>query len=94
MDVLTTVPRSMELVMNIPPQNQGPSLALFMPLRTAVIGEQEGRRVPLMISSEQEYYWSHEWQEGETESEEDLKEGRTHIFKNGQQAAEWLLSDE
>lgn len=94
MAVLILVPGPTELVMDLHPQSQAPSLARFMPIRTTVVEEQEGRRVPLMISSEQEYYWSHAWQEGETEAEEDLKEGRSQIFKDGRQAARWLLSDE
>ncbi len=80
--------------MQIDPQETNrTSFAIFMPLRTTILDEAEGRRVPVMISSEQAYYWSRAWQDAEIEAEEDLKAGRSRIFKTSQEAATWLLSD-
>jgi hypothetical protein len=80
--------------MKIDPQETNrTSFAIFMPLRTTILEEAKDRKVPVMISSEQAYYWSKAWQDAEIEAEEDLKAGRSRIFKTGQDAAEWLLSD-
>lgn len=66
--------------------------AQFMPIRSTVEEESEHRRVPLMISSEQAYYWSTHWQEGELEAESDLQASRSRIFDSGRAAASWLLA--
>jgi hypothetical protein len=58
-------------------------------------GYQEGeRRVPLMISSEQEYYWTRAWQEGELEALEEIKAGEAHVFTDPEAAIRWLLSED
>jgi hypothetical protein len=58
-------------------------------------GQLEGeRRVPLMISSEQEYYWTKAWQEGELEALAEINAGETHVFANPEEAVFWLLSDD
>jgi len=32
--------------------------------------------------SDQSYYWTKEWQEGEAEADDDIKNGRTKVFRN------------
>lgn len=33
-----------------------------------------------LINKEQTYFWTHAWQEGEREAEEDIRAGRVEIF--------------
>jgi hypothetical protein len=51
-------------------------------------------RPPLFVPRSQLYYWTKEWQAGEAEALEDLREGRSRTFPNGTAAADFLLSDE
>jgi len=75
------------------------SARFFSSVHTPLDYQQDGRqeaerRVPLMISSEQEYYWTHAWQEGELEALEEINAGETHVFANPKEAIRWLLSEE
>jgi hypothetical protein len=47
-----------------------------------------------MISSEQEYYWTHSWQEGELEALEEMKAGEAHVFPHPEEAIRWLLAED
>jgi hypothetical protein len=83
-----------------PVRGQTPNIARF-PLSTNTsgddqnVGRQEGElRVPLMISSEQEYYWTKAWQEGELEALDEINAGESHVFTHPEDAIRWLLSEE
>ena len=43
-----------------------------------------------MIDAEQSWFWSKQWQEGEKEAQEDIKQGRVKKFKNVQEVIEDL----
>jgi len=40
----------------------------------------------------QDYYWAPEWQEGEKEADEDIKEGRTKTFSSSADLISYLRS--
>ena len=42
----------------------------------------------------QAYFWTPEWQVGETEAEEDIAAGNTRVFSSIGEAIEWLESDD
>lgn len=46
------------------------------------------------IPKDQAWFWTEEWQEGEREAEEDIKNGNTKSFKSAEKAIQWLNSDE
>ena len=56
--------------------------------------QERERRVPLMISSEQEYYWTRAWQEGELEALDEIKAGAAHVFTDPEEAIRWILSED
>ena len=51
------------------------------------------RRMPFFIARNQFYYWTREWQAGESEALRDLEEGRFETFADGTSAARWLFSE-
>ena len=50
-----------------------------------------GRGLPPSIPSDQLFFWTHTWQEGEAESAAAREAGRAHEFANGRDAIRWLL---
>ena len=44
--------------------------------------------------SDQSYYWTSEWQEGEQESRKEIAAGRGITFKNAKDAIRWLKGDD
>lgn len=47
----------------------------------------------LIINRSQAYFWSRQWQEGEQEAEDDIKNGRLHRFDNIEDALQFLDTD-
>ncbi len=60
------------------------SESLFDPANT------KPRRIPLSVPREQLYYWSREWQGGESEADEELRRGEARSFDNAEDALRWL----
>lgn len=81
-------------------EGQTPSSASFPLSANTTLEDQirphrEGeRRVPIMISSDQEYYWTHAWQVGEIEALDEINAGDTHVFADPEEAIRWLLSED
>ena len=50
--------------------------------------------VPFFIPRDQAYYWSHEWQQGETEADEELRGGQARAFDDPNDALRWLDAPE
>lgn len=48
------------------------------------------RRVPLFSRSDQLYYWTREWQEGEAEALAELERGEGVVFEDPKEAVRWL----
>lgn len=44
--------------------------------------------------SNQDYYWTDEWQRGERDADEDIREGRVTEFDSMDEAIEWLNEGE
>ena len=56
----------------------------------SVVSARAGRRVPLFSRSDQLYYWTREWQEGEAEALAELERGEGVVFEDPQKAVRWL----
>lgn len=52
------------------------------------------RDVPLFVPRDQAYYWTRQWQAGESEALRELAEGKARRFGSGAEAAQWLLADD
>lgn len=50
------------------------------------------RTVPPAISMAQAYYWTHAWQRGEREAQEDIDRGEMRVFKSADEAIRYLFS--
>jgi len=50
-----------------------------------------GPALPLFVPSDQLYYWTRKWQEGEKEALADLEAGRSRVFDNPDDLARYLL---
>lgn len=48
------------------------------------------RRAPLFVPRGQGYYWTHEWQDGEGEADEELRRGEARSFHSVEDALRWL----
>lgn len=48
--------------------------------------------MPGAIPTDELFYWTRRWQEGERESAAALASGDVHEFANGREAVRWLLS--
>jgi hypothetical protein len=57
-------------------------------------GETAGLRVPLFVPRSQLYYWTKDWQDGESEALADIAAGHVSRFPTGADAASWLLRNE
>ena len=44
------------------------------------------------MEDNQDYYWTPEWQEGERQADEDIKEGNIHSFASSEEAVIYLHS--
>jgi hypothetical protein len=49
-----------------------------------------GRQPPLFVPSDQLYYWTRKWQDGEKEALADLEAGRSRIFEDANELARYL----
>jgi hypothetical protein len=49
-----------------------------------------GARPPLFVPSDQLYYWSRAWQDGEKEALADLEAGRSRVFDDLNELARYL----
>jgi hypothetical protein len=82
--------------LTIPPEiNAQPEAAvdlssILMPFTS----EGPRRRAPLFIPSEQAYFWTQEWQDGEAEALREIEAGNVKHFTSGRDAIAWLLSDD
>lgn len=74
----------------------GPRAVAMIPSRNLLVDPDVSvrRRVPVIIPSSQEYYWTWEWQDGEREALRDLRAGRSRVFNTGADAVRWLLADD
>jgi len=50
-----------------------------------------GPRPPLFVPSDQLYYWTRRWQDGENEALVDLEAGRSRVFDNVNELARYLI---
>jgi len=50
--------------------------------------------LPLFIRSDQVYYWTREWQQGEVEADEELQRGEARTFDSVENALRWLDAPE
>lgn len=57
---------------------------------TSVVSARPRRRVPLFSRSDQLYYWTREWQEGEAEALAELERGEGVVFEDPKEAVRWL----
>jgi hypothetical protein len=57
---------------------------------TSVVSAHPRRRVPLFSRSDQLYYWTREWQEGEAEALAELERGEGVVFEDPKEAVRWL----
>ena len=48
----------------------------------------------LFIPRSEAYYWTPEWQQCEREAEREIREGKTRIFSNPEEAGRWLMDGE
>ncbi|MFN0073044.1 MAG: hypothetical protein ACKVVP_16285 [Chloroflexota bacterium] len=51
-------------------------------------------RVPASLSRAQVYFWSYDWQLGESESDEDIHNGEVAKFGSARDAIRWLLTND
>jgi hypothetical protein len=49
--------------------------------------------MPLFIPRAQAYFWTREWQVGEREADQEIREGKARTFDNSQDAIRWLQDD-
>jgi hypothetical protein len=68
------------------------SVALLAHTWSASVDFGSPRRMPASIRSDQAYYWTREWQEGEADAEAEIQAGDTRVFDGPGDAVRWLLS--
>ena len=44
--------------------------------------------------ADQSYFWTEEWQEGEREALEELRQGKGRVFSTGAEAVKWLQEED
>ena len=57
-------------------------------------GASARQRAPFFVPRDQDYFWTDEWQRGETEALREIAEGDVRRFTSGMDAIRWLLSDD
>jgi hypothetical protein len=68
----------------------GASMSGGLAVTSADVG---GYGLPLSISTDDLFFWTRTWREGEAESAAARAAGQVHEFANGTEAVRWLLSD-
>jgi hypothetical protein len=70
-----------------------PNVEQQLEARLRIVGETSfsGPRPPLFVPSDQLYYWTRKWQDGEREALGDLEEGRSRVFDDVNALARYLL---
>lgn len=58
------------------------------------VGDVSPIRIPISIPSNQLYYWTRKWQEGEQEALREIEAGKGRRFESARDAIHWLLSDD
>lgn len=69
-----------------------PVLAFGRAVSAASMSTERRHGMPASIPSAQRYFWSRVWQQGETETDQDIAQGDVHRFEHPGDAIRWLLA--
>ena len=58
------------------------------------IAVRTGTQPPIFVPRNQLYYWTRDWQEGESMALRELESGEFRTFPDGSSAVRWLLDED